>query len=319
MRTVLFIVLANLATMLIPLVSADEPSPAKPPQDPAIVELLTTLADNFGRRDTKEMAALWTADADFLAADGERIRGRETIEKAFGEMLGAGPRRAVKFHLVEVRRLSPDVAMVDAIVESTPPRSPDRIPSVTITLVKEEGKWLIASAHETIDVIPAPAAHLQELAWLVGQWEGDKSDAGARKNTCDWTANHSFLIRKFTTGGKDGHSLVGTEVIGWDPRNGRVRSWVFESTGGFGENIWLHDGKRWIVQHTGTAADGDHAAATCVVTPVDANTITVQTRDRTINGEREPDGAVITIKRSTAKKPAAMTPSAKAGLPTPSP
>ena len=60
--------------------------------------------------------------------------------------------------------------------------------------------------HETIDVIPAPAAHLRELAWLVGQWEGEKpaSAAATIKSACDWTANHSFLIRKFTSAGKDG-------------------------------------------------------------------------------------------------------------------
>ncbi len=282
--------------------------------------MLTKLADDFGRADMKDAAALWTADADFLAADGTRIRGREAIEKAFAEMMAAGPKRTVKFHVVEVRHISKDVAMVDAIVQTTPPRSPDHTPSITLTLVKEDGKWLIASAHETIDVIPAPAAHLQELAWLVGQWEGEKSASAAAtiKSACDWTANHSFLIRKFTSAGKDGQSLAGTEVIGWDPRNDRIRSWVFDSTGGFGENIWLRDGKRWIVQHTGTTADGGRAAATYVVTPVDGNTLSVQSRDRTVNGQREPDGPAITLKRGTAKKPAAKEPAAKPGLPTPS-
>lgn len=135
------------------------------------------------------------------------------------------------------------------------------------------------------------------------------------KSACDWTANHSFLIRKYTSAGKDGQSLAGTEVIGWDPRNDRIRSWAFDSTGGFGENIWLRDSKRWVIQHTGTTADGGHAAATYVLAPVDANTFSVQTRDRFINGEREPDAPAITIKRSMAKKPAAKAPGAKPGLP----
>jgi uncharacterized protein (TIGR02246 family) len=317
MRKVFFLVLVSFATMFIPVVYAEEQSPVKPQQDADVRELLTTLADDFCRADMKSAASFWTADADFLAADGTRIRGREAIDKAFSEMMAAGPKRTVKFHLVEVRRVSKDVALVDAIVQTTPPRSPDHVPSVTLTLVKENGKWLIASAHETIDVVPAPAAHLQELAWLVGQWEGEKSASavGVMTSTCDWTANHTFLIRKFTSSRKDGRSLAGTEVIGWDPRNGRIRSWVFDSTGGFGENIWLRDGKRWIIQHAGTTADGGHAAATYVATPVDGRTFTVQTRDRTVNAEREPGGPVITIKRVAATKPAAEKPDVKPGLP----
>jgi hypothetical protein len=209
------------------------------------------------------------------------------------------------------------VAMVDAIVESTPPRSPDHVPSITLTLVKQDGKWLIASAHETIDVIPNPAAHLQDLAWLLGDWEGQKSaaDGGTLKNSCVWAANHTFLIRKFTSAGKDGHSLAGTEVIGWDPRNDRIRSWVFDSTGGFGENVWHRDGKRWIVQHTGTTADGGHAVTTHVVTPVDDNTLSVQSKGRTVNGQCEPDGPAMTVKRCAEKKPAVEKPRVKLGLP----
>ena len=109
-------VLVTLAIILVSPVRGDEQSPAKAPQDPAILELLTTLADDFGRADMKDAAALWTADADFLAADGTRIRGRETIEKAFAEMMAVGPKRSVKFQVVEVRHIGKDVAMVDAIV-----------------------------------------------------------------------------------------------------------------------------------------------------------------------------------------------------------
>lgn len=316
MRKVLLIALTSFVTVSVALVHAGE-KPAKAPQDAGILELLTTLADDFSRADTKGVASLCTADADFLAADGTRIRGRKAIEKAFTEMMAAEPKRTVKFQVVEIRHISENVAMVDAIDQTTPPRSPDHTASITLTLVKEDGKWLLASAHETIDVIPAPAAHLQALAWLLGDWEGQKSasEGGMLKSSCGWTANRSFLIRKFNSAGKDGRSLAGTEVIGWDPRNDRIRSWAFDSTGGFGENIWLRDGKRWIIQHTGTTADGGPAAATYVVMPVDGNTLSVQTRDRFVNGQREPDAPAITMVRCAEKKPAVEKPLAKPGLP----
>ena len=305
MHKVFLMVLLNSALVFVSPVLGAEPSPAQPPRDAATDELLTKLADGFNHGDMKAVASLMTADADLLATDGTRIRGRDAVEKAFTAMMAAGPKRAVKFDVVEVRRIAKDVVLVDAIVRTTPPRSPDHIPSVTLTLVQENGQWLIASADETIDVVPAPAAHLRELAWLVGQWESEKTAAGLTiKSACDWTANQSFSIRKFSSARKNGPSMAGTEVLGWDPRNGRIRSWIFDSTGGFGENIWLHDGKRWIVQHTGTRADGGHIAAIYLVTPVDAATLSVQSRDHTVNGEREPDGPPIIMKRVAAKGPA---------------
>jgi uncharacterized protein (TIGR02246 family) len=316
MRKVSLTVLISVALLLVsPMLGAAQ-APAQPQRDAAVHELLAKLADGFARGDMKAVAGLWTADADFLAADGTRIRGRAAIERAFAAMLVAAPKQTVKFDVVEIRRIAKSVALVDAVVRTTPPRSLDRIPSVTFTLVEENGQWRIASAHETIDVVPAPAAHLQDLAWLVGHWQREQSTAGhPMTSVCDWAANHSFLIRKFTSAGKGGRSLAGTEVIGWDPRNNRIRSWSFDSTGGFGENVWLRQGKHWILQHTGTMADGDHVVASYIVTPVDAETITVEPRDHVLNGEPEPDGPTITMKRVAAESPAAKAPVAKPGLP----
>ena len=63
-----------------------------------------------------------------------------------------------------------------------------------------------------------------------------------------------FVIRKFTVEGKKGVDQAGTEVIGWDPHAKRLRSWVFDSNGGFGENMWVKDGNRWLMQYSGTLA-----------------------------------------------------------------
>ena len=89
----------------------------------------------------------------------------------------------------------------------------------------------------------------------------------------------------------------GTEVIGWDPRLHRIRSWTFDSDGGFGESTWTHDGRRWIIAYTGTLANGDDVSAVHVVTPVDADTMTVQSKDRMIDGQRQPDLPEVTLKR----------------------
>ena len=86
-------------------------------------------------------------------------------------------------------------------------------------LVKQNGRWLIESAHETVAHLPPQTNHLKELDWLVGDWASETSKAGITlRTTCDWTANQAFLIRKFKVEGKEAILHGGTEVIGWDPR-----------------------------------------------------------------------------------------------------
>ena len=56
-----------------------------------------------------------------------------------------------------------------------------------------------------------------------------------------------------------------TQRIGWDPLAKQVRSWEFDSEGGFGEGRWSRDGERWIVKHTGTRPEGTTASSTNVM------------------------------------------------------
>ncbi len=138
---------------------------------------------------------------------------------------------------------------------------------------------------------------------MVGDWSDEVSPQNGLsvRSTCDWTANRAFLIRKFKVEGPDVLRL-GTEIIGWDPRGQRVRSWVFDSDGGFGENVWMRDGNRWLVRYSGTRPDGSDASATNVLTIVDADTVMVRSKDRTAGGERQPDVPEVTLKRRPAAK-----------------
>ena len=85
--------------------------------------------------------------------------------------------------------------------------------------------------------------------------------------------------------------------IGWDPVAKRVRSWIFDTTGGFGEGSWTKDGKKWTIKTSSTLQDGKKATATFIFAPVDADTITLQSQDRTMDGEKLPDTKEVKMKR----------------------
>ena len=112
-------------------------------------------------------------------------------------------------------------------------------PRSVVLLILRDGRWLIDSIREAVGAAPLHYGRLKELGWMVGDWasEAHRPFAVSVHSTCDWTANGSYLIRNFTIRRKDSVA-GGTEVIGWDPRAHRIRSWIFESDGGFGESEW---------------------------------------------------------------------------------
>ena len=94
---------------------------------------------------------------------------------------------------------------------------------------------------------PAASEQLQELAWLVGDWVDDSSDAD-NSVTVKWTENKTFLTYAFKVSAPGSDDLEGTQIIGWDPAAGTIRSWMFDSDGGFGEGAWSKHGDTWVVK-----------------------------------------------------------------------
>ena len=140
---------------------------------------------------------------------------------------------------------------------------------------------------------------LDDLAWMVGRWVDAERDSTV-STRCSWTQNHKFLTQSFsiTIDGKAG--LDGVQKIGWDPIEKRIRSWIFDSEGGFGEGRWIKDGNRWEVKTTFVLASGERASAVNVYTYVDANTYCWQSVDRESGGEMLPSIPEVTVVRQKA-------------------
>ena len=274
-----------------------------------VLSLLTQLETSFNEGDAKGAAACWTENGDFVGPGGARADGREAIEKGFVEAFAARKGSKLQVRILNFRLVNESLALVDAFpeIKSAAADSPALAArTATMVLVKQNGRWLIESAHETSGHVAAGANRLKELEWLVGDWASETSQAGMSLRTaCDWTANQAFLIRKFKIEGKDAFLHGGTEVVGWDPRANRIRSWTFDADGSFGENVWVHDGDRWLIKYAGTLVDGSEVSATHVLTKVDAQTGTLQSKDRVVNGERQPDVPEVTIKRQVAARTSA--------------
>lgn len=301
----LLIALTALVLASAEIASAQDAKPAAPTPIQDVRKLLNTVEEAFGRGDAKALAACWTKGGDLVGPAGERVEGRNNIENAFEKFFAARKVKSLKLQLASVRVAADNLVLLEMTSHVGPGTAEGSgEAALSLVLVKQGGRWLIEAARETTGPTTLPSQHLKKLEWMVGDWSDEVSPQNgvSVRSTCAWTANKAFLIRKFTVGGRADVARAGTEVIGWDPRTERIRSWVFDTDGSFGENVWVQEGNRWLVSYSGTSPDGSSVSATNVLTPVDANTVTVQSKNRTANGERQPDVPKLTLKRRSPAK-----------------
>lgn len=139
--------------------------------------------------------------------------------------------------------------------------------------------------------------HLKPLEWLVGNWKDDEKDVNISYST-EWGLNHNFLVQHFESDLGESDEMQGDQVIGWDPIEKKVRSWIFDSEGGFGSSTWIQDGSIWYSSMQYTLSDGKKASAMHIYTKVDNDSYTFSSTNRDMNGELLPDIGPLKIIRT---------------------
>jgi hypothetical protein len=126
---------------------------------------------------------------------------------------------------------------------------------------------------------------------MVGTWAaesgGDKVEV-----TVQWNATGTFLLRdmKAIHDGQVTHR--GSQRFGWDPLTRKIRSWSFDSDGGYGEATWTKDGQSWVGQATGVLPDGRQTSATTVITLDGKDSFTRKVLNARVEEEPTPDQEV---------------------------
>lgn len=137
---------------------------------------------------------------------------------------------------------------------------------------------------------------LDTLDWLVGDWVNQDGERSI-EFSCNFTKNGSFLLRSFSLMTLKNVRMSGMQVIAWDPANEAIRSWTFDSDGGFGEDAWSQNGDSYTIRAKYTLPDGGKASAVNVFTFVNHDTCTWKSVNREIDGELQPDVDEITLVR----------------------
>lgn len=266
----------------------------------AVRKAAQAYADAFNSGNLDAVLALWTDDADYVDDLGNSYNGKAAITKVVKENLANEKRGKLKVATNAVRFPTDNVAIEDGTLHVTSATNTTQSIKYTAVWVNKDGKWLLSSVHD----VPAPAStadapnpKLMSLAWMVGEWT--TSDAPLPVEvTCEWTLGEKFLRIHFHVEQPDGGKLAVEQIVGWDPISSEVRSWVFDSHGGFGEGAWSRDGNTWAITAMGVLPTGQQGYATNMLTYLDDNAFTFESTARQVAGQPVPDTKLKFTKKS---------------------
>lgn len=272
------------------------PTAAESPTAAEVRAMLRSYLRAFNRHDAAALAAHWSETGENLDLDSGEVTaaGREAVRHVFADLFAADQDATIDIDVHAIRPIRDDVAVVDGVTLISFADGPPASSRFTAVAVKEDGHWVLENVREA--AAPAPAAvprPLESLDWLVGSWEDDGGGviAGTR---CHWSPDRGFLVRSHVVTSDaaprpeagdgripallpaaDPQARELTEIIGWDPDRGAIRSWIFAADGRFAEATWHRDGGQWTIDVEGRGRD-EGATATCTLAPGPDDTLTVQ-------------------------------------------
>jgi uncharacterized protein (TIGR02246 family) len=242
--------------------------------------------------DAKAVAAAWTEEGEYIGEEGTTLRGRAAIEAAYTKAFAGNKKPKVEITVEAIRFPSKDTAIEEGYAKSYKGGSEQPTTArYSVLHVREGGRWLMAVLREW----PDEGVSLRDLDWLIGSWEAKTEEAEVR-TTYEWDAKKNSIRCHITIKGRN-RNVSGLQVLLKDPRTGQLRSWLFDDDGGFGEGVWIRDGKRWLITATGVQADGGELTATNILTPVDKDTFTWQSTERTLDGAELPNVPPVKVTR----------------------
>lgn len=253
---------------------------------------------DFAAGNAKALADAYLSDGELVDLNGRTIKGREAIENEFVDIFQHHAGAKVKVKIDAIKFLSPDVAIETGTAQLSSKSAPSPAPvKYAAVHVKRDGTWKLSNLNESASSPADAQSRLEALAYLVGNWHADLGNGKTYQLECKWLSGGTFLSRTFQVLEGDQQLTSGTQIIGFDPMLGQICSWTFDSTGGFGHEIWEDHGNGWRIQASSVLANGASGLATNYLSKGGPDTFTWRSTERSLNDQLLPDTALVSVVR----------------------
>jgi ketosteroid isomerase-like protein len=289
----------------------------------AIEKAIQSYVSAFNAGDAKKLAAHWSPEGTYISrrhtgssrrhtgssrrhtgdSQASQVSGQTALTEEFTTLFAESADVRLQVATESIEFISPNVALErgtatvlrpDSVSESTVPESTE----YRVVYVKRDNQWLIDRVtEETLPNVRSQYDKLKGLEWLIGDWEDQTGEINI-KTECQWTRNKNYMTRSFTITADGQVEMSGMQLVGWDPAENVIRSWLFDSDGGFATAVWKQQGQRWTVQTSATLADGQKGSSMNIFRPIDENSFGWQKINRLVDGEILPNIDEVIVVRS---------------------
>ncbi len=269
------------------------PSFGQESDDPNAVRLearITGYVAAYNKGDAEALADFWSEQGEYTTLAGQTLRGRSEISAKFKEWFSESGLGQLELVDPNVEIQSPSVAIETGTARVTIPDQETTETGYRAILVNTSAGWKIdgVSEYELEPVAPSNFDRLQELEWMVGSWTRESEESNVEAS-CRWTTNQNFLLQTYRVTSSEGGILEVSQIIGWDPDAETIRSWTFDSDGGFSAGRWNGGEGRWTCQSLSVLPDGRRGSATNIYERVDENSLRYSSIGRQVDGELIPN------------------------------
>jgi uncharacterized protein (TIGR02246 family) len=278
------IVLGLLALCLTSLAVRSDEGPLATTDEEAIRQAVSAYAKAFNKADLDALASVWAANAEYIDEKQAVTKGRTAIRELFKRHLNELKGAKIAFKVTSIRPLTADVVLQDGTSKLTLADGAIHDGHFAAVWFKKDGKWMLRSVRDLPGEVAATASAgraIKDLQWMVGDWKAHKEgiDVSVR-----WAMNQAFLLQEYKVKKADTEIEV-NQLIGFDPLSGQIKSWTFDSLGGYGEGLWTRDGNSWVIETAGVLPDGQTGTAVNVIRHEDDQHAVFQVKRREIGGQ----------------------------------
>lgn len=280
-----------------PAEKAAEPSPLE-------VEIRASAADfakAFDAGDAAKLTAHFAETGEIIDEEGNQYQGTDEVKALFTAFFLKFPGAKLMMDIESVRLVAPNVVIEEGTRVITTKEESDQAQVRYSTVRTKVGdRWVIASLREfSADPPPAPTDYLAGLDWMIGEWINEGSDAVVKLKYA-WSEDRNFIVADLDIQKSGQEAMKCQQRIGWDPAQQKIRSWLFDSDGGFSEGIWTASDNGWIVKSTATLPTGQTGSATITYTPSGADRFEIKGTQRVVGDAVEPDFEVKVVRKPPA-------------------
>ena len=303
------------ATEVIAVVEVEAPA-ASPELVAKVAQEMEATVKAFNSADAEGLAGHFMEGGELIDENGNTYVGQAEIAGLFKAFFTKFPKAVMELEVTDVRSLGDSLAIEEGVRRIT---AEDGAAAAQLRYIAVRDKvgdhWPIASYREFADdPLPTPQEMLLSLSWLVGDWI-DESPEGRTAISYRWSEDGNFLLGDYTLSVGGLPESQSTQRIGWDAVEGTLRSWTFDSDGGFSEGEWTPTEAGWVVKSEAAMPDGTTGSATVTLAPTDEDHFTVRSSDRIVAGADEPEFELKIARRPPRPDDTGVKPAEAAAVP----